>query len=89
MKKLITLSLLAILVTACGENASRLREKCTKLLNDPAMSEYYEQSYIDGLRVNVEICKEDADCLQSNYELILDKLATAKTEIAIHEAMAE
>jgi hypothetical protein len=89
MKKLITLSLLAATLAACGENASGLRDKCTRLLDDPAMSEYYEQNYIDGLRMNVESCKDDADCLQTNYDLILDKVATAQTELAIHEAMAE
>jgi uncharacterized protein len=89
MKQLITLSLLAILLTACGESASDLKTKCSELLDEPAMSRYYEQSYIDGLRESIDGCSDNTDCLQASYDLILDKLATAETEIAIEEAMTE
>jgi hypothetical protein len=86
MKQLTLLSTLVFLFTACGESPSRLKDKCTGVLNDPAMSQYYELSYLDGLRENINSCNGDTDCLQSNYELLLDKLATAEAEIALEES---
>jgi len=85
MRRLITLSLSICFLSACESHAPDLREKCRELLQDPAMQEFYEPAHLRQLSVSLDSCGADQQCLQGSYDLILDKLATAKTEIAIRK----
>jgi hypothetical protein len=79
MKKLIVLSLLA-LVTACsGESPADLKMKCYQMLDHPLMK-YYNKDYVDAWRKDLEGCKNDPDCIKIAHAQIHSKFVAAQIE---------
>lgn len=79
MKYIPLFAICGLLLTACGPSANDTRQKMENIMNGEG-KQFLSQTDLTYWRTIIDGCGDDAKCLETQYDKLLDQISDRKVE---------